>query len=588
MRYIKRFASLLVFCGFGAGLMAQQLPSGYEEGLKTITSNEILKNVTFLASDSLKGRAAGTDENDVAAMFIASKFKEYGLKTVFKDRFMLFKKDADEEEAALPKEAPIDITKPGLYDNYFQKFNIKKSKLSENNSLSLFTRFKGGSSEINYKYKSDFLVWYDGADNVKISAPVVFAGYGIAKGENGYNDFIGADGKEIDVKNKIVVVVDGFPRESDPESAFSKSKSAYYRNPLRKADVAMEKGAIAIIVITSPFKKEPPINFKYEKMASAFQKESFFIPELGRRHVPIIYVSKAFTKSLLKESGIKIDKLLSEIDKDLKPSAFEIKRKTVSYEINFDAKLLPTQNVIGFIEGNDPQLKNEYVVFGAHYDHVGLGYYGAMNAKNKGKIHPGADDNGSGTCGLIEIAEAFSKTKPRRSVVFIGFTGEENGLLGSNYYVHEQPAFPLNKTVAMLNVDMISRNEPNELSVCGAFYGKDIIKVVEESNKKIGFELFYNTGLLSNASDQGPFLKKNIPILFFFAGDHPDYHTPGDVVEKMDCEKAAKASKLAYLTGWTLATQDAKPVFAPLTQDEKVQVVKESLERQKKLRSKTK
>lgn len=586
MRYIKNAAALLICLGLSGSLTAQKLPSGYEEGLNTITSKEILKNVTFLASDSLKGRAAGTDENDVAAMFIASKFKEYGLKTVFHEPFIVPKKEAEEEEA-LPKEAPIDITKPGLYDNYFQKFNIKKSKLSENNALSLFTKFDGGNSEIAYQYKSDFLFWYEGADDIKISAPVVFAGYGIAKGEDGYNDYIGADGKEIDVKNKVVVVIDGFPQEGDAKSAFSKNRSAYYRNPLRKADVAREKGALAIIVISSPFKNDPPINFKYEKMsASFFNKESFFVPELGRKHIPIIYVSKGFTRSLLKESGIKLNELLAGIDKTLKPAAFEVKDKTVKYEINFDAKLLPTQNVIGYIEGSDPELKNEYVVFGAHYDHVGLGYYGAMSAKNKGKIHPGADDNGSGTCGLIEVAEAFSKVKPRRSVVFIAFTGEENGLLGSNYYVHDQPVFPLDKTIAMLNIDMISRNEPNELSVCGAFYGKDIINVVEESNKKIGFNLFYNTGLLSNASDQGPFLKKNIPILFFFAGDHPDYHTPGDVVEKMDCEKAAKATKLAYLTGLTLATQDAKPAFAPLTQDEKVKVVKESIERKAKLKNK--
>lgn len=586
MKFFKNLSCVVLSLGLCAPLFAQQIPPGYEEGLKTITSKEILSNITFLASDSLKGRAAGTEENNIAASFIASKFKEYGLKTVFQDRFAIFKKDKPEEEEALPKEAPVDFSKPGQFDNYFQKFNIKKIRLSEENSLKLFSKFEGGSSEITYKYKNDFLVWYEGAGDIKITAPVVFAGYGISKGENGYNDFVDSEGKELDVKNKVVIVVDGFPRENDPESAFSKSRKALYINPLRKAEAAAEKGALAILVMNSPLKQEPPINFKYEKMSKAFNKESFFIPEFGRKNIPIIYVSKTFTRNLFGQTGVNVEKILTSIDKDLKPAAIDLKDKNVSYEIKFDSELLPTQNVIGILEGSDPKLKDEYVVVGAHYDHVGFGYYGAMDLKSKGKIHPGADDNGSGTCGLIELAEAFSKTKPRRSVLFIAFSGEENGLLGSKYYVNEQPVRPINKTVAMVNLDMISRNNPDMLWICGAFYGKDIIKVVEECNKNIGFDLLYNTGLLGGASDQAPFIKKDIPILFFFAGLHDDYHTPADVIGKVDCNKVEKVSKLAFETCWTLASQDGKPVFAPLSQDEKALVVKESMERQKKYKVK--
>jgi hypothetical protein len=582
MKFFRNISSLFIITGFCGGLFAQAVPAGYEEGLKTITGGEILQNVTFLASDSLKGRAAGTEENNVAAAFIASKFKEYGLKPVFRDRFAALRKETAEEEE-LPKEAASDISKPGQFENYFQKFNITKSKLSDKNRLSINSKLNSAETEVSFKYMQDYLISFDGSNDIKITAPVVFAGYGIDKGENGYNDFVDASGKETDVKNKIVLIIDGFPQEGDQQSQFIKNRKALYINPLRKAEAARDKGALAVLVMNSPLKQEPPVNFKYEKMIKSFYRESFYVPEFGRKNIPIFYVSKSFTGKLLKETGVNVSELLKNIDKTLKPGAFEVPGKTVTLEAAFESELLPTQNVIGLLEGSDPALKDEIVVVGAHYDHVGFGYYGAMDLNAKGQIHHGADDNGSGTCGLIELAEAFSKTKPRRSVVFIAFSGEENGLLGSNYYVHEQPVFPVSKTVAMVNLDMISRNAPNVLWICGAFYGKDIIKTVEDCNKTVGFDLLYNTGMLGNASDQGPFMKKNIPVLFFFTGLHPDYHTPRDVVEKIDCNKAERVAKLAYLTSWTLASQDSKPVFAPLTQKEKEKLVRESLEKQKKL-----
>ena len=272
---------------------------------------------------------------------------------------------------------------------------------------------------------------------------------------------------------------------------------------------------------------------------------------------------------------------LRNINAALKPSAFEIKGKKISFSIRYINEIIKTQNVIGFIEGSDPVLKNEVVVMGAHYDHVGLGIYGAMHKTDKGKIHNGADDNASGTCGLIELAEAFAKSPPKRSVLMIAFSGEELGILGSKYYVYYNPILPLEKTIAMINLDMIGRNEKNELSIGGAFYSKDMKTIVEEANKEIGFELFYNTGLLQYASDQAFFLRSKIPVAFLFSGLHDDYHTPADKMEKLDVDKIEKVTKLAFLSGSLIGNSDKKPAYYELGMQERIDLVKESFDRQK-------
>jgi Zn-dependent M28 family amino/carboxypeptidase len=288
---------------------------------------------------------------------------------------------------------------------------------------------------------------------------------------------------------------------------------------------------------------------------------------------------------IFSNSGKNINEILKDIDKDLKPRSFEFVNTTLELKTSFDNKLIETQNVIGFLEGTDPVLKNEYVVVGGHYDHVGMGYFGAMDKANAGKIHNGADDNASGTAGVIELAEAFSKVKPKRSIIFIGFTAEEYGLLGAKYYAYQNPLYPLEKTVGMVNLDMISRNDIRMIWIGGVYYSSDMKLLVEEANKTIGFELFYNVGLYTFASDQGPFIKRNIPSIFFFAGDHEDYHTPSDDIDKVDFEKAEKVSKLAFLSTWLLANQENKPAYRALSIEEKTNLVKESSERYKKYKT---
>ena len=171
---------------------------------------------------------------------------------------------------------------------------------------------------------------------------------------------------------------------------------------------------------------------------------------------------------------------------------------------------------------------------------------------------------------MIELAEAFSHCKPKRSVIFIAFSGEENGILGSRYYAYQNPYKNIDNTIAMVNLDMIGRNEAELVWVGGIFYSEDLKKVVQEANAGLNFELLYNVGLLTFASDQGPFIRKKVPSLFFFSGLHDDYHTPSDDVDKINFDKAERITKLAYLSSWILANQEDKPKYREATMDEKI------------------
>jgi S1-C subfamily serine protease len=218
--------------------------------------------------------------------------------------------------------------------------------------------------------------------------------------------------------------------------------------------------------------------------------------------------------------------------------------------------------VIGYIEGSDPELKSELVVVGAHYDHIGTGKYGSrLGKKGLGKVHPGADDNASGTAGVMEIAEAFalSGAPPKRSLLFVGFSGEERGLLGANHYVRA-PLFPLEKTVAMLNLDMISRGPEGVAGVTFVGTWAKWREVLQLANQPL--ELSLRLGSMgSMASDHAPFFRAKIPCLFFAAGLHPDYHTPGDTWQKVNTKTMAGITRLAYLTCEIVANVPERPVF---------------------------
>ncbi len=562
------FLFFLVFATFNS---FAQLSGNYKDGFKYINKDDIEKNVTYLASEEMKGRGIGTPQTLEAAKFIAGKFYEYGLKP--------YNDIANPPFSKPKKEAPQVFSA----EKYLQRFNLNETKLNQTETK--LELIKNNSLKTNsYQFKKDFIVDYRLNKNISIKAPVVFLGYGIEKDGNGYNDYLDINGKPIEVKNKIVLLVEGFPQESDTSSYFFKSKSKFIKSIKQKVATLQEKGALAVLNVQSPLKNQAQFAIKMESLLKAFTRTDYAINELSLAEtIPLIYISKDVMVDIFNGSGKKSSELLKNIDKDLKSASFEFGETEIALSIRFDCKLVETQNVIGFLEGTDPVLKNEYVVVGAHYDHVGLGHYGAMNKSDAGKIHNGADDNASGTSGMVELAEAFSNVKSKRSIIFIAFAAEENGMLGSKHYVYQNPLFPLEKTVGMVNLDMISRNDKRIIWIGGPYYSSDMKQIVEEANKEIGFELLYNVGLYTFASDQAGFIRKNIPSVFFFAGDHDDYHTPNDDVDKCDFEKAESVSKLGYLTAWLLANQNSKPAYRALSIEEKTKLVKDSMEKQRKI-----
>lgn len=584
MRFSNNIKTIFILCLFGCNLeLYPQIPPGYETGINFIDSDDIKNSITFLASDSLKGRASGSAENIEAAKYIAKKFYEAGLMP-YQQGKDYHSTDFDDDEGGRIIQDNKILNK--FYEKYFQKFFITDSKI--NSSLTCLTvanKIDAAEREFIFKIGQDFFVSFKSQHGFSLQAPIVFAGYGIDKGENDYNDYAGPDGKEVDVKDKIVLIIDGFPKENDSSSSFSTSKNVLYKSVRKKAEAAMDKGALAVLVAQSPIKNEAPFLVKYENLIKSSSRSDFSLPELiNRKSIPIIYVSKDVVKELFYGQSKTLPELLSGIESELKPHPIALTNSLIKIDLHYDVNLIPAQNVIGFLEGSDEILKKEFIVVGAHYDHVGLGFYGTMDKKNVGQIHNGADDNASGTSGLIELVEAFSKCKPKRSIIFAAFSGEENGILGSRYYASQNPFKEISQTAAMINLDMIGRNEPELVWVGGIFYSNDLKNVVTAANSQIGFELLYNVGLLNFASDQGPFIRKEIPSLFFFSGLHDEYHTPDDDVNKINFEKVERISKLAFLSTWILANQNEKPKFNEASTDEKFQLVKESLERQKKYR----
>jgi peptidase M28-like protein/PA domain-containing protein len=410
---------------------------------------------------------------------------------------------------------------------------------------------------------------------VTISGPVVFAGYGITAPELKYDDYAG-----LDARGSVVLVFDHEPQETDPKSIFNGTGNTRYATSRVKLLNAQKHGAVAMLVVAEPNRKHPSNQERTARIAGS-QQSTARIPsqalqgdDLG---IPLLTVSDQVAADLLAPAG-KVGELQASIDRDLRPASRLIPGTQAQVHIvNRETRRATSANVVGLIEGSDPALKNETIVFSAHYDHNGP-------AANGGSYH-GADDNGSGTVGVVELAHAFASNpvKPRRSILLVVFAAEERGLLGSYYYV-QHPLRPLATTRAVINFDMIGRNEApsdqtkglieiasdtsNELNLIGAKYSPDYRAAVEEGNRTVGLRLNYKWDDEASLnvffrSDQFPFVLYDIPAFWWFTGFHPDYHQVTDTVDRINFAKMEKILKLAYVTGWKFADEPTPPRFIP-------------------------
>ncbi len=499
---MKRLSVLLVVL-FALSVQAQNKIHSPE-----ITAQEIKANVFYLASDAMKGRFTGSPEERKAGDYIKNEFQLYRLK-------------------------------PAFNGNWFQEFPfVEKVEMTKANSLTFEVNSKKQSLIVGKDFTT---VAYSGKGNV--AGELVFAGYGISAPKLDYDDYAG-----IEVKGKIVVVMRYHPEHDSSKSEFDKYAS--FRN---KATVAKEKGAVAIILVNGYVPKNDDdllMDLRYDGAPAM-------------KDISVQQVKRSFVDDLFNADGLNFAEAQKQIDASKKPSSFLYKNSKASLSTEVKEIVKKGRNVAGMIEGSDPVLRNEYIVIGGHYDHLGIDQLkeSSMDKSKEKQIHNGADDNASGTTGVLEVAEKLASMQGllKRSIIFAAFSGEELGILGSTFMTNNFPV-DIKNVVAMLNMDMIGRlNDENSLTIIGTGTSSMWKELLNQKNT-YGFKLGMSDGG-SGGSDHQAFSNKNIPVLFFFTGTHSDYHKPSDDAEKINFEGQAKVTNYVFDIALALDKLEKRPEY---------------------------
>lgn len=481
------------------------------------SEERLRRDVTYLASDECEGRGVGTKGLDKASEYIARQFAEAGL---------------------LPG---------GVKGTYFQPFTVSgSSKLDGPSSLSL----KGPLGQTIQLKVGDHFQVMGLSGSGKVSAPLVFVGFGAVAKDIGYDDY-----KGVDVAGKIVVMLRHTPRWSNANAPFDGPRKDEHASLEKKQSLAeIHKAAAVILVNDLSEAGDKLMPFTY--IAGGTPSS---IPGL---HVHRNILDPVFQSAL----NMTLSDVEKAIDRDLKPQSAMLTGWSASIETGVKRETVAVRNVIGVVPGHGP-LANETVVVGAHYDHLGYGGRGSRSPSSK-DIHHGADDNASGTTTMLELARRFAKMEKRdgRRVVFMAFSAEEMGLLGSRHYTNKEPLFPLENTVAMVNLDMVGRvvadpmTKKSKLIVEGLGTAKGFEQLIEKFNGKDGFQLSKKQGG-TGPSDHDSFFRKKIPVLFFWTGTHADYHKPSDTSDKINVTGMKKIADLASQAIDHFATDAKRPEF---------------------------
>lgn len=548
----KTLYPLFLFILIAASLFAQTTP--IEKGLSAINKEAVQAQLEFLASDWMEGREATTKGEFMAGDYLASLFKLYGIKPAGDFEF------ASTGRQRRPTAFPGQFNRSQGTRTYFQNINFIASEPTDDQTFGITIQDGASKKKFTFSYRTDFSLTPSGV-GVELEAPIVFVGYGYKNDEAGYDDF-----KGIDVKGKIVFRISGLPGMRDTNSVAYKKLKLNDRfalmNIMRTRNEIIEKlGAVGVIdynvgqdmlqgaVVNYPFRYNTAF-YEGDKRLTPGTSIRLSIPEDSlRAGVNVITVSQRVANEILKGSGIDIAKFEKDAAGKLKSNSREIKGKSAFIKTNVKTKVVRGRNVLGMIEGENP---NEVIVVGGHYDHVGA---------NEGYIWNGADDNGSGTIGVMTIAKAFAESgvKPKRTIIFACWTGEEKGLLGSKYFVDKYS--PKENLILNLNYDMIGRNTDDDTKgvKLGIQYSEDfpaLKDVIEKVNMEynLGLEIRFNPSKRpTGGSDFASFSAKDIPVYGVMAAMHPDYHHPTDHVDKIDFNKMTQIIKMGYLAVWEFA-----------------------------------
>ena len=395
------------------------------------------------------------------------------------------------------------------------------------------------------------------AMSAEVEGDVVFAGYGISDPDGGYDDYAG-----LDVKDKLVLVLRRGPNSGVEGSRYSQNgPGGSHISFATKVNAAFRHGAQALLVVNGPSDFEPGTRADRPMRYGSLGADT-------TASLPAAQLSAQSALAILSAHGLDLAAAQKALDESLKPQSRPLAGLSAALTIAAEEEQIETVNVLGLLPGNDPELANEYVLVGAHMDHVGLGRHAGSRggSEARGQVHNGADDNASGTAGTIEAARLLAADPEglRRSIVFATWSGEEWGLLGSQHYV-EHPALPLAHCVAVINMDMIGRSKDGYVSIEGVGTSPGFKDLVVDTQLALGLGLDVSLAdRPADNSDQASFFAKDIPVLNFFTGLHDDYHMPTDDVDKINADAAAKIATLAGRVAQKLAAADARPVFTPL------------------------
>lgn len=475
-------------------------------------------HLEFLASDELGGRYTLSPNFAIAARYLASRLEADGFKGAANGSFL-------------------------------QTFDVLSSKADPSKS-NLELTIKGQASPL--KFVDDFLI-SNGAGSGEAEGQIIYVGAGVSAPEQQHDDYRGKD-----VKGKIVLVIPTVPAGIDAVSL---------KDGEQGQGAAKAHGAAAVLIV-------PPQRFadfmKDKNMVQRFaNRESVTLAKESDGKLPSLTLMPDTADKLLSAAGLSLKEAYAEVSKK-EVSAAKAMNASAKMAVAIQQTRTTTQNVAGVLEGTDPQLKNEYVIFSAHYDHLQTG--------PKGEIYHGADDDGSGTSAVLAIAHAMSLQRPKRSVVVVFHAGEELGLLGSQYNTDIHPVVPLDKVIVDLNIDMIGRSKPTgdnqaedeHLTDAGTVYlvgsnriSPELHELSEETNsqfQKLKLDYYYNDPQnperIYYRSDHWNYAKHGIPVIFYFDGTHVDYHRPTDTVDKIDFDKMTQITRLVFETGWRIANLD--------------------------------
>ena len=516
---------------------------------EVITILKMRADLEFLAGDALRGRLTDTPENAIALEWMAARFKWLGLKPM------------------------------GANGTYFLPYNLSIGALgSGKNEVEISHPDHRDISDVGFFSLAFYPHRYSASTTA--TGELVFAHFGIVAEPLGYDDLAG------DVRGKVVLMLDHEPGETDSASAFDGVVTSEYANPLKKALAAQTRGAVAVLFVADVQNHQAAPSFDTTARAYWPAKAPRLLPYTlaawaDNLTIPVGQISVALAEGAVKETGKSLAELAreSESARGMPPVSIPGVRVTVSTSVV--RRTIPDRNVLAAIEGSDPRLKNEWVVLSAHPDH---------NGAAGDTIFHGADDNGSGAVALLAIAEAYAKAaaagqRPKRSMLFAAFNSEERGPLMGSWGYTEAPAVPLDRTVAMINMDMIGRNEEVPENGGARFRGlpvqtaasnantvtllgwsrSTLTQAVERANAryKLTLKKNYDNNIsqLLRRSDSWPFLQHGVPAIWFHTGLHPDYHLTTDTADRINYEKMERIAKLVHQLTWDLAESSRTPLL---------------------------